>query len=295
MKFILIAKNQLRRIENLIPQQWRPLNAYFRIIPHQPTLIVGMIDVVALIAELCRIGQDEKTVRKSSRNEKLLFVFSRKDNALPLAIRVAARAQIDGHIEHCTRNNSNQLRLRMVDLKMKSSQNTSRRSGLVILDKLHIYSSTRKIWRFVCLHKIAATIFIAFDVNDNHTINMSLVENEITGSNNFRIRHCSSNQSHDKTTLLPLSRIFRLSLFFRTKPPVLIASIPIDCSIQTCGKIGMHRLPSEFANKFIGVDRITPIMTRSIFHPIEIIGITAHAIEYRAKNLNVAFLSIGTD
>lgn len=57
MRLVLFRKHQLGGIESLIAFEGRPLDADRGVIPHQAALVVGMVDVVALVAELGLVGK----------------------------------------------------------------------------------------------------------------------------------------------------------------------------------------------------------------------------------------------
>ena len=58
---------------------------------------------------------------KALWDKKLLFVFGRKDNALPFSISLASRAQIDSDVKHFAGNHTDQLCLGMGLLEMKAA------------------------------------------------------------------------------------------------------------------------------------------------------------------------------
>ena len=66
--------------------QLRPLDADFRIVPSHAALIVRMPEVVDFVAKLCFITQNQESMRKTFRDEKLLLVLGRQGNTIPLAV-----------------------------------------------------------------------------------------------------------------------------------------------------------------------------------------------------------------
>ena len=71
MYLILIGKKNLHALVQ------GPLHSYLRVIPHQATLIAGMIKVTAFVTEFCIVGHDIKAMGKVLRNEELFFIFLR--------------------------------------------------------------------------------------------------------------------------------------------------------------------------------------------------------------------------
>ena len=98
-QLVLIAQDDLGRIEFGIAFERWPLDPDGGVVPHEAALIIGMIDVIAFVAKLGSIGQNEETMCKPTRDEELALVLSRKHHALPLAIRRANFAQVNSTIE----------------------------------------------------------------------------------------------------------------------------------------------------------------------------------------------------
>lgn len=99
MPLILVAQDDLGWIELGIAFERWPLDPDGGVVPHEAAFIVGMVDIIAFVAKLGSIGQNKKAVREPTRDEELALILSRKHYALPLAIRRAAFAQINRHIE----------------------------------------------------------------------------------------------------------------------------------------------------------------------------------------------------
>ena len=99
MHLVLLAQDDIGRIELGITFERWPLDPDGGVVPHEAAFIVGMVDIIAFVAKLGSIGQNKKAVREPTRDEELALILSRKHYALPLAIRRAAFAQINRHIE----------------------------------------------------------------------------------------------------------------------------------------------------------------------------------------------------
>ena len=97
-----------RRISLIFSLYIRPLNANLRVIPSQAALIIVMIKVIALITEFRFVAQDEEAVRKSLRNQELLFVLRRQRHAIPFSICFGFRSQIHRHIKYSAAHHANE-------------------------------------------------------------------------------------------------------------------------------------------------------------------------------------------
>ena len=99
MNLILVAQDDLGRIELSIAFERWPLDPDGGVVPHEAAFIVGVVDIIAFVAKLGSIRQNKEAVREPTRDEELALILSRKYYALPFTIRRAAFAQIDRHIE----------------------------------------------------------------------------------------------------------------------------------------------------------------------------------------------------
>lgn len=99
MQLILLAQNDLVGVELSVAFERWPLDPDGGVVPHEAAFIVGMVDIIAFVAKLGSIGQNEEAVCEPTRDEELALVLSRKHHSLPLTIRRATFAQINRHIE----------------------------------------------------------------------------------------------------------------------------------------------------------------------------------------------------
>lgn len=136
MDLVLLAQNDLRRVEGVVALERRPLNPDLWIVPHDSAFIGRAVNVVAFVAELRLVREHEKAVGKASGNEELPRVFRRKDDALPFAIRRASGAKVNRHVESFPFDHTYKLRLRMLYLEMQAPQHALDRSGMVILHEI---------------------------------------------------------------------------------------------------------------------------------------------------------------
>ena len=80
-----------------------------------------MIKIGTFVAELCVIGQYQKSMREIFRNKELLLVLLRQKYTIPLPESFGAFPQIHSHIIDFSADHTYQLVLRKMLLKMKTS------------------------------------------------------------------------------------------------------------------------------------------------------------------------------
>ena len=78
MPFVLLGEFDIARA--------RPLDGNIRIVIANPPLVLGMIEIIAFVDELCRVAKDDEAVSKTTRNHEHPFVIFRQEDADPLAI-----------------------------------------------------------------------------------------------------------------------------------------------------------------------------------------------------------------
>ena len=76
---VLVGENKLHAFRD------RPLNVNVLVIPDQSALIVWMIEIRALVSELCILGKYQEAMSKSLRNKELFLVFCGKDYTIPFS------------------------------------------------------------------------------------------------------------------------------------------------------------------------------------------------------------------
>ena len=99
-----------------------PLDADFRVVPGHAAFIIGMPEIIDLIAEFRHIAKYQEPMSKTFGNEELLLIFFRQFDAIPLAIGLGIAAQIDSYIENTAADSTDEFALREVLLEMKSPQ-----------------------------------------------------------------------------------------------------------------------------------------------------------------------------
>ena len=95
---------------------------------------------------------------KSLRDKELFLVLSRKNNAVPFSESLGTLTKVNCNVKHFSVYHTYQFVLRIVDLEMKSAENTVTGAGLVILNKLHINSGFLEIVVIVSFHEISSGI-----------------------------------------------------------------------------------------------------------------------------------------
>lgn len=122
MFHVLIRQNEFRGIKSIVAIKRGSFDGDIRVIPHEPALVIRMIDIVALVAEDRIIAQHKEAMSKTTRDKELTMVLGRENHALPLPVCLATGTQLNTDIEHSSLNNPDKLALRMLNLKMKSTQ-----------------------------------------------------------------------------------------------------------------------------------------------------------------------------
>ena len=75
---VLVGEDQLGGIEGVIALERGPLHANGGVVPHEAALVAGVVGVVALVAELRLVREDEEAVGKAARDKELAAVLGRR-------------------------------------------------------------------------------------------------------------------------------------------------------------------------------------------------------------------------
>ena len=108
---------------------------------------------------------------KAFRNEELLLIFFSQFDAIPLAIGLGITAQIDSDIKDTAADGTDELALRKMFLEMKAPQDTFRRHGLIVLNKINMEPRFLHVLLIIRFHKISTTITMNRRHNDTKPIN----------------------------------------------------------------------------------------------------------------------------
>ena len=136
----------------------RPLDADFRVVPHQATFILRVVEAGALVHKCRRLAENHEPVCKTFGNVELLLVFGRKRNAFPLAKRRAALAQVHRHVKDFTLDYAHELSLRILLLEVEAAEYALLALGFVVLHEDHIEAGSVKFALVVGFHKVAALV-----------------------------------------------------------------------------------------------------------------------------------------
>lgn len=111
-----IASLQRRHCRSYLPAPRWPvsISGSFQAIP---PLVIGVPEVVALVAELRLVAEHQEAMGKAPENQKLIFVLRGQLHAVPLAIGGRAGAQIHRHVKGTDSGHPHQLGLGVVLLK----------------------------------------------------------------------------------------------------------------------------------------------------------------------------------
>ena len=99
-----------------------------------------MIEVRAFVNKFRMFGKYQESVCKSFRDKELLLVLSGKYHTEPFSIGFRAFTKVYCHVEYFSVYHADQFVLWIVDLEMKSAENSLVRAGLVVLYELLINS-----------------------------------------------------------------------------------------------------------------------------------------------------------
>jgi hypothetical protein len=166
--FILVREIQISRGHSF---RHGPLDSEIRIIPHDTTLVVRMIEIGHLVAELGFVGQADKAVREILRNHELLLVLCREEHSGPLAEGLRARAEVHSHIIDLAGNHADQLVLGIMDLEMQTAQDSLGGCRLIVLNEDIVHAIGLHIVLIIGLHEVASTVAENFRGNDVQSLN----------------------------------------------------------------------------------------------------------------------------
>ena len=83
-----------------------------------------MIEIGTFISKLCIIREYDKSMCKVLRNKELFLIFCRKQHAEPFSVGFGSLAKVNCNIEYFTVYHAYQFVLRVIDLEVKSAQDT---------------------------------------------------------------------------------------------------------------------------------------------------------------------------
>ena len=121
-----------------------------------------------------------KAVRKTSRDEKLQFVFRAEPERIRLPMGHRAGAQVDHHIQYLSFDGADQFGLRCLsDLIVQAAQHAEGRAGLVVLYKFGRDTGLVENLTVVAFIKIAAPVGPDTGFENNQALNRGCFERHI--------------------------------------------------------------------------------------------------------------------
>src|SRR5258708_5961849 len=113
----------------------RPLDGDLRIVPAHADLVVGGVEVGALVLHGGRVAGDAEAVDEAGRHPELAVVLAGEDGAHPTAEGGRARPDVDRDVEDLALQGTDQLALGFPGLRVQAAQDVAVRVGLIVLDE----------------------------------------------------------------------------------------------------------------------------------------------------------------
>ena len=118
-----------------------PFYPYLRVVPRNGSFGFGMVEVVALVLEDCRLAEDGKAVGETFGHEELAVVVFGEFTAYVFAVGGTSFAYIYCHIEDSATHATDQFALGVGrQLKVESAKHTIVAAGFVVLHKVDVQS-----------------------------------------------------------------------------------------------------------------------------------------------------------
>ena len=151
-----------------------PLDADGWIIPGDAAFVIGVIEVVAFIAEFGGIGEDKEPVGEAAGYEELFLVFFGEQLSVIFPVGRGTRPQVHGDIKNLTLNAPHKLGLGIVDLEMQPAQHAFGAHALVVLHEVDVEPGLRHVPGGPGLHKISAAV--SMHRRHDHTQPLNAIE-----------------------------------------------------------------------------------------------------------------------
>lgn len=139
-------------------RRYVPGDGQVRVVPKNAALVVGIIEIAALVKELHIVGQCEKPVGKAGGDVDLVLLLRGEDNAGPLAEMRGAQADIHRNVQGLPAHHAAELGLRMIHLIVKSAESAFGRKGKVVLHERIADSDFSESALVICFQEKAAGI-----------------------------------------------------------------------------------------------------------------------------------------
>src|SRR5690606_12990758 len=138
------------------------------VIPEQATLVLGEIQIRALVAEVRHITEHTKAMCIARWNPELTMIFIVQLNAYILPTGWRRRINIYRHVKYRPARHADQLALRAGLLKMKTTQDSPLRAGMVVLHERQINSRLAIAFDLERLQKKSAMVPKHPGLDDQH-------------------------------------------------------------------------------------------------------------------------------
>src|SRR5690349_13858560 len=130
-----------------------------------------------LVEKIRGFGQDQESVREALRDPELALVLGGQVGADPFAEGGRALSHVYGDVEHLSRNDPDQLALRLPDLVVKPAQYISSGAGVIVLREARLQAGFfLKDAVVQAFKEKAALVAEHFGLDDEHAGNFGLYD-----------------------------------------------------------------------------------------------------------------------
>lgn len=164
------------------PRHWRPSatvvvpapasRRQVWVVPTNRSFVLRGVEIGAFVEELGNFAHHDKAVGEPGRDIELAAVLRTQRDPRPAAVGRRRASQVDRHIKGLATHNVAQLLLRVLNLVMQSSQDTTRRTGVVVLNEFGRDPHLGKLLLVIRLHEETARVFKDSRLNDHDIGNL---------------------------------------------------------------------------------------------------------------------------
>ena len=137
-----------------------PADGKRRIVPGDAALVIGVVEVVAFVAELRHVGKHQESMGESPGNQELVLVFLGQKFAVPAPVGPAAAAKVHGNVIYTAADDAHQLALGELLLKVQPAQHAFAAHGLVVLHEGDVDACFGHVGLVIGFHEIAAAVSV---------------------------------------------------------------------------------------------------------------------------------------
>ena len=166
--FILIGEVQLCPVgetvgrgvgtAGVVSHDTGPLDVDGWIVPGDAAFVIGMIEIVAFVAELGDIREDKKPVGEATGDQELFLVLFGEQLSVIFPVGRGTGPQVHGDVKDLAFDDPYQLGLGIVDLEMQPAQHAFGAHALIVLYEDDIKPGFRHVPGGPGLHKIPASV-----------------------------------------------------------------------------------------------------------------------------------------